>query len=191
MTPSQDREEWLSKKPNENLSKKLKLATWIITALVLILVGLMRSPYKIPLPDGWSMSFLPPVHAILNTLVALALVGALLAVKAGKISLHRLFIFTAMILSALFLLCYVAYHFTTVETKYGGDGWLRVMYFILLISHIILAGVSLPMILLAFTSGFTNRFQTHRKLARWVFPIWLYVAVTGPICYLMLRSYYP
>jgi putative membrane protein len=96
-----------------------------------------------------------------------------------------------MTLSALFLLCYVAYHFTTVETKYGGDGWQRVVYFILLISHIVLAGVSLPMILLAFTSGFTNHFQSHRKLARWVFPIWLYVAVTGPICYLMLRSYYP
>ncbi|MFN4874402.1 MAG: DUF420 domain-containing protein [Akkermansiaceae bacterium] len=191
MTPSQDREQWLSKKPNENLSKKLKIATWIITSLVLILVVLMRGPYKIPLPDGWSMSFLPPVHAILNTLVALSLVGALLAVKVGKISLHRLFIFTAMILSALFLLCYVAYHFTTVETKYGGDGWLRVVYFILLISHIILAAVSLPMILLVFTSGFTNHFQSHRKLARWVFPIWLYVAVTGPICYLMLRSYYP
>jgi len=191
MTPNQDREQWLSKKPNENLSKKLKIATWIITSLVLILVVLMRGPYKIPLPDGWSMSFLPPVHAILNTLVALSLVGALLAVKVGKISLHRLFIFTAMILSALFLLCYVAYHFTTVETKYGGDGWLRVVYFILLISHIILAAVSLPMILLVFTSGLTNHFQSHRKLARWVFPIWLYVAVTGPICYLMLRSYYP
>lgn len=191
MTPNQEREQWLSKKPNENLSKKLKIATWIITSLVLILVVLMRGPYKIPLPDGWSMSFLPPVHAILNTLVALSLVGALLAVKVGKISLHRLFIFTAMILSALFLLCYVAYHFTTVETKYGGDGWLRVVYFILLISHIILAAVSLPMILLVFTSGFTSHFQSHRKLARWVFPIWLYVAVTGPICYLMLRSYYP
>ncbi len=191
MKQSPDRDEWLSKKPNEKLSKTLKLVTWVLTAAVLILVGLMRSPYKIPLPEGWSMSFLPPVHAVLNSLVALALVGAVLAVKAGKIFLHRLFIFTAMILSALFLLCYVAYHFTTVETKYGGDGWLRAVYFILLISHIILAGVSLPMILLAFTSGFTNHFQAHRKLARWVFPIWLYVAVTGPICYLMLRSYYP
>lgn len=191
MTPSTDREQWLSKQPNDKLSKTLKLATWIITSLVLILVVLMRSPYKIPLPEGWSMSFLPPVHAVLNSLVALALVGAVLAVKAGKIPLHRLFIFIAMALSALFLFCYVAYHFTTVETKYGGDGWQRVAYFILLISHIVLAGVSLPMILLAFTSGFTHHFQSHRKLAKWVFPIWLYVAVTGPICYLMLRSYYP
>lgn len=188
MTP--EHKEWLSRPPREELSKKLGVTAWILTGAVLILVVMMRSPYKIPLPEGWSMSFLPPVHAVLNTLVSFALIGALVAVKAGKIALHRNFILVAMGLSIGFLLCYVAYHFTTVETKYGGQGWMRTAYFFLLITHIVLAGVSLPAILFTFISGWTNRFAKHRKLAKWVFPVWLYVAVTGPICYLMLKPYY-
>lgn len=191
MPGNHTKNEWLLRKPDHALSKLLKTTTWVLTVLVLALVVAMRSPYKIPLPDGWSMSFLPPVHAVLNTLVAVSLVCAVAAVKAGEIALHRGFVFVAMALSALFLLCYVAYHFTTVETKFGGEGWVRTAYFFLLITHIVLAGVSLPAILFTFVSGFTNHFDSHRKLARWVFPVWLYVAVTGPICYLMLRPYYP
>lgn len=184
-----ERAEWLTRPPKEELSKKLGIAAWILSAAVLVLVVLMRGP-KIPIPDGWSFTFLPPVHAILNTLVAISLVGALVAVKQGKISLHRNLIFVAMGLSVLFLLCYVAYHFTTVETRYGGTGGMRITYFILLITHIVLAGVSLPFILFTFISGWTNRFAAHRRLAKWVFPIWLYVAATGPVCYLMLKPYY-
>lgn len=191
MKSSEERKEWLQKQPDEALAKKLGVAAWIVTALVLLLVGMMRSPYKIPLPEGWSMAFLPPIHAAINTLVSLCLVGAVLTVKQGKINAHRNFILAAMALSTLFLLGYVAYHFTTVETRYGGEGVMRAVYFILLITHIIAAGVSLPLILLTFINAWTNRFDAHRRMARWVFPIWLYVAVTGPICYLMLRPYYP
>lgn len=205
-TPNQDREEWLSKKPNEALSKKLKLVTWIVTTLVLVLVGLMRRPeLRIPLPEGVDLSFLPPVHAVINTIVAILLVMAVLAVRAGNITKHRNLMLGAMGMSVLFLLGYVAYHFTHMEVIYGdanGDsvvdaaelaavGSWRTIYLIILITHIVAAGVSLPLILLTFTAAFSNRFQAHRKLAKWVFPIWLYVAVTGPICYLMLRSYYP
>ncbi|MBG7608956.1 MAG: DUF420 domain-containing protein [Verrucomicrobia bacterium] len=190
MADTQEHREWLKREPNHKLSRLLKIVAWIVTALVLILVVMMRSPYKIPLPEGWSMSFLPPIHAVLNTLVALALIAALISVKAGRIALHRGFIMAAMALSAGFLLCYVAYHFTTVETKFGGEGWVRSTYFFLLITHIVSAAVSLPVIFLTFISGFTNRFGSHKRLARWVFPLWLYVAVTGPICYLMLRPYY-
>jgi len=186
-----ERKEWFARPANEALSRKLTIAAWIATAAVLILVGLMRRPeLRIPLPEGWSFGFLPPVHAVLNGLVAIALVGALVAVKRGKIALHRKFIFAAMGLSVVFLLCYVAYHFTTEETRYGGEGWLRGVYFFLLISHISLAGLSLPMILFTFIAGWTNRFAAHRRLAKWVFPVWLYVAVTGPLCYWMLRPYY-
>lgn len=190
MSDTHERREWLSRQPDEELSRKLKAGAWIVTALVLLLVVLMRSPYKIPLPEGWSMSFLPAVHAVLNTLVTVSLIGALAAVKVGRIALHKKFILVALGLSAVFLLCYVIYHFTTVETKFGGEGWVKPVYFFLLITHIVLAGVSLPAILLTFIAGWTNRFVAHRGLARWVFPIWLYVAVTGPICYLMLRPYY-
>ena len=114
-------------------------------------------------------------------------------------------IMTAMGLSVLFLLSYVAYHFTSNEVKFGDVnldgivdeaerarvGGTRVAYLLLLVSHIVLAAVSLPFILFTFIAGWTNRFAAHRRLARWVFPVWLYVAVTGPVCYWMLRPYYP
>jgi len=190
MTNQEERKGWLQRTPDHARAKQLSIAAWIVTALVLALVGMMRSPYKIPLPEGWSMAFLPPAHAVINTLVSFCLVGAVITVKQGKIAAHRSFIFAAMALSTLFLLCYVAYHFTTVETRYGGEGAMRAAYFFLLITHIVLAAVSLPLILLTFINAWTNRFEKHRKMARWVFPIWLYVAVTGPICYLMLRPYY-
>ncbi len=186
-----ERKEWLSRAPQEALAKKLGIVAWILSAVVLALVGVMKRPeLHIQLPEGWSLAFLPPVHALLNSLVAVALVIAVVAIKQGKVTLHRNAIFAAMGLSVAFLLCYVAYHFTTGETKYGGTGVLRGVYLFLLITHITLAAVSLPFILFTFIAAWTNRFAAHRRLARWVFPLWLYVAVTGPICYLMLKPYY-
>ncbi len=184
--------------------KKLGIAAWILTAAVLGLVGLMRR-VKIPLPDGVSLSFLPPFHAAVNALAAVVLVIALVAVLKGRIALHKRMIMVAMGLSVLFLLSYVAYHFTSHEVKFGDVnldgmvdeaerarvGGMRSFYLVLLITHIIFAAVSLPFILFTFIAGWTNRFAAHRRLARWVFPMWLYVAVTGPVCYWMLRPYYP
>lgn len=201
---SDDRASWLSRAPREDLSRKLGVAAWIVTGAVLVLVGLMRR-IKIPLPDGVSLSFLPPFHAGVNALAAVVLVIALIAVLKGRIALHRKMIMVAMGLSVLFLLSYVAYHFTGSEVKFGdanhdgivdaGElaavGSARVFYLVLLISHIVLAGVSLPFILFTFIAGLTNRFAAHRRLAKWVFPVWLYVAITGPVCYWMLRPFYP
>ncbi len=201
---SNERADWLSRAPREELSRKLGVAAWNLTAAVLVLVGLMRR-VKIPLPDGVSLSFLPPFHAAVNALAAVVLIIAFIAVIRGRIALHRRMIMAAMGLSVLFLLSYVAYHFTGSEVKFGDAnldgivdaaelaavGSARTYYLILLISHIVLAGVSLPFILFTFIAGHTNRFATHRRLAKWVFPVWLYVAITGPICYWMLRPYYP
>jgi putative membrane protein len=97
---------------------------------------------------------------------------------------------SAMLLSILFLLSYVTYHVTTPPTSFGGQGSIRTIYFLLLVTHIAAASFSLPFILFTFIAGWTNRFAAHRKLARWVFPLWLYVAITGPVCYWMLRPYY-
>jgi putative membrane protein len=199
-----ERAQWLSRPPREGLSKKLGIAGWILTAAILVLVGLMRR-VKIPLPEGVDLSFLPPFHAAVNATAAVVLVIAFIAVMKGRIALHRRMIMMAMGLSVLFLLSYVAYHFTSNEVKFGDVnldgvvdaaekarvGGMRTVYLLLLVSHIVLAAVSLPFILFTFIAGWTNRFTTHRKLARWVFPIWLYVAVTGPVCYWMLRPYYP
>ena len=182
---------YLQRQPKEALGKKLKLAAWVLTGAVLVLVGLMRRPeLRFELPEGVSLSFLPPIHALLNSIVSVALVVAVYGIKQKNIILHKRAIAVAMLSSVLFLLCYVAYHFTTEEVRYGGEGVMRGVYFFFLISHIVLAGVSLPFILFTWINGFTNQFSKHKKLARWVFPMWLYVAVTGPICYFLLRPYY-
>jgi putative membrane protein len=162
-----------------------------VTVLVLVLVGLMRRPeMRIELPEGFSLAFLPGVHAVINTTVALCLIAALVAVKKQNICLHRKFMSVAMLLSGIFLLCYVAYHFTNVETKFGGEGSIRTVYFILLITHIVSAAVSLPLILFTYLAGWADRRPAHRRLAKITYPLWLYVAITGPVCYLMLRPYY-
>ena len=174
--------------PNIELEKRLNTLAYVVSAVVLLLVGAMRR-YKIDL--GIDFSFLPPIHASLNALAAVILVFALYFIKNKQVENHRRAIYAAMACSALFLISYVLYHFTTPETRYGGQGVMRTVYFFLLITHVVLAAVILPFILLTFTRAYTNQFERHKKMARWVFPLWLYVAVTGPICYLMLRPYYP
>ncbi len=175
---------------NIQLAKRLNIAAWIVTAAVLFLVGLMRQ-VKIPLPAGWDFSILPPFHATLNALTAVVLIAAFYFIKQKNVLMHRRMIYVAMTLSVLFLLSYVAYHFTTEEVKFGGQGAIRYVYFTLLITHITLAGLILPFILFTFIRAYTNQIERHRKMAKWVFPLWLYVAITGPICYLMLMPYYP
>ena len=189
---------------NLSIARRLNTFAWIFTAIVLLLVGAMRR-VKIPLPEGWDVSFLPPFHAGVNALTAVVLLLALYFIKQKNVVAHRRAIYVAMSLSVLFLLSYVAYHFTTPETIYGdvdGNGRLddgeltavgsaRTAYLLLLLSHIVLAAVSLPLILFTFIRGFTDQVERHRRMARWVFPLWLYVAVTGPVCYWMLRPFYP
>ncbi len=180
---------WLQRAPLPNLARKLRVGAWVLTAIVLFLVVAMRKIH-LPLPDGVDFLWLPPVYSCLNAIVAVALIAALVFVKQGKIAAHRAAVSVALVLSLLFLLGYVAYHITTPPTKFGGTGPVLTVYLTLLVSHIILAAVSFPFILFAFISGATNHFAQHRKLVHWVFPIWLYVAITGPVCYLMLRPYY-
>ncbi|MCB0583945.1 MAG: DUF420 domain-containing protein [Phaeodactylibacter sp.] len=189
---------------NLQLAKQLNVAAWIITGAVLALVGLMRQ-VKIPIPDEWDLSFLPPFHATLNALTAVVLLIAFYFIKQKNVRAHQRSIYVAIGLSVLFLLSYVAYHFTTPETLYGDlnhDGSLsaeelaavgtsRVWYLILLLSHIALAALILPFILFTFIRAYTGQVEKHRRMARWVFPVWLYVAVTGPIAYFMLMPYYP
>jgi putative membrane protein len=172
---------------NETLAKKLYTYANVISLVVLILVSLMR---RVKYNVGIDFSFLPPVHAVLNTLVAICLLVALSKIKAKDVLGHRKFINLAMVGSALFLTCYVIYHFTTEETKYCGEGSIRYLYFFLLITHIVLAAVSLPLILRLYIKGYTGLIEEHRRMAKWVYPIWLYVALSGPICYLLLAKCY-
>jgi len=184
-----ERNEWLARPAKEELARKLKVVAWIVSGLVLALVAVMQR-VRLPLPEGVDLSFLPGFHAGVNALAALVLIAALVFIKQGKVGAHRAAMMFAMILSVFFLLSYVAYHLTSDPTRYGGDGPMKVVYFILLITHIVTAAVSFPFILFTFIAAWTNRFRAHRRLARWVFPLWLYVAVTGPVIWWMIRPYY-
>ncbi len=174
---------------NLKLAKKLNVLAGVVTVVVLLLVGMMRRD-EFKISTHIDFSFLPPFHATLNGLVAVVLLFALYFIKNKNIEAHWKSIYIAMGLSALFLLSYVVYHFTTEETRYCFEGLSRKIYFFFLITHVILAGVMLPFILLTFIRAYTGQIEKHKKMARWVFPFWLYVAVTGPICYLMLRPCY-
>ncbi|MEJ6807073.1 MAG: DUF420 domain-containing protein [Saprospiraceae bacterium] len=175
--------------PNPKLGKKLDKLAYVLSAVVIALVILMRGPNK---PEvGFDTSILPPINAILNTFCALSLLMAVFFIKRKNVNMHRKMVFAAMVFSILFLLCYVLYHFTTYETIYCKQGNIRYVYFTILISHIILAAVSLPFILLTFIRGYTFQVEKHRRMAKWVFPIWLYVAISGPLVYLMLAPCYP
>lgn len=177
----------MATQPNLALARRLNMAAVVISVIVLLLVGLMR---RIKLDVGVDLHFLPMVNAILNTGTTLSLVGALYFVKNGNIASHQKMINLALTFSVTFLLCYVAYHFTTPETKYLGIGILRYIYYFLLITHVILAATVFPFILFTYIRGFTTQVESHRRMARIVFPLWLYVSVTGVVCYLLLSPYY-
>lgn len=173
--------------PDLPLARKLSVVAWIITVIVLLLVGMMR---RVKLDVGIDFSMLPMVNAILNTCTAVILLCAYYFIRKKQVHLHRRMIYTAMVLSLVFLVCYVLYHFTTQETLYCGEGWMRKVYFALLISHIVLAAVIFPFVLFTFIRGYTGQYARHKKMARWVFPVWLYVAISGPLVYLMLAPCY-
>lgn len=185
MTP--DYPDYLQREPDAAMLKVLTRASWAVSVVVLALVVVMGR-YKLDI--GVSLSMLPPLHAVLNTLVALSLVVAVVAIKNKNVILHKRAIGLAVLCSALFLISYVTYHGTQDEVRFGGEGMAKTVYLCILASHIILAAVSLPFILITLSLGVTNHFARHRKMARWVFPLWLYVAATGPVCYLLLRPYY-
>ncbi len=168
--------------------KTLDRLAYIISVLVIAIVILMRPAERFNV--DFDTSWMPMFHAVVNSLAAVFLISALVFIKKKNVYMHRNMVFGAMVCSFFFLLSYVVYHFTTPETKYCGVGSIRTVYFIILISHIILAGLSLPFILLTFNRGITMSVDKHKRMARWVYPVWLYVMITGPVVYLMLRPCY-
>ncbi len=176
------------KTPNIELAKKLNVVAYAVSAIVLVLVATM---HKIHIDHSIDLTFLPGMYSIFNALTAIVLIYALIQIKKKNVDKHRKAIYLAMFLSVVFLLGYVVYHLSYPDTKYCGIGNIRYLYFTMLISHIILAAGIFPFILFTFIRAFTGQYERHKKMARWVFPLWLYVAVTGPILYLMIRPCYP
>lgn len=167
--------------------KKFNKLINIVSIAVPVVVALL---FGIRLPNVEPLSFLPPIYASINGLTAVLLVIAVIAIKNGKRTLHQNLMTTCIVLSLLFLLMYVAYHMTSDSTPYGGEGLLRYVYFFVLVSHILLSIVIIPLVLRTYAKAYLKQFEKHRKLAKITFPIWLYVAITGVVVYLMISPYY-
>jgi putative membrane protein len=161
--------------------RKLIIAVSIVIPIVVaILFGV-----KI---EGFDLTFLPKIYAGINGLTAIVLISALIAIKARKIQLHRGLIRFALLLSLMFLVLYVAYHMTSDSTPYGGES--RMLYFSLLISHIVLSVAVIPVVLFTYLFAWEGNFVRHKKWTKIAFPIWLYVAVSGVIVYVMIQPFY-
>ena len=159
----------------------------IISILVPLVVAVL---FGVKIPNSEPLGFLPPIYAAINGLTAVLLIYAVWAIKNGKRVLHQNIMSACIILSLLFLLMYIAYHMTADSTSYGGVGVMRYVYYFILVSHIILSIVIIPLVLKTYARAYLKDFERHRQLARITFPIWLYVAVTGVIVYLMISPYY-
>lgn len=140
--------------------------------------------------EGYDFSFLPPIYATVNGVTALLLTAAFIAIKSRRVILHRRLMKTCIFLSFCFLVMYVLYHMTSEPTPYGGEGWIRTVYYVILVSHILLSVGVVPLVLFTFARALSGDFERHRALARFAFPVWLYVAVTGVIVYLMISPFY-
>ena len=176
----------------KTIAKNDRLANTIIISLsvvVFALVTLMRK-VKIDLGFEFDTHIFHAISATLNSIVAVLLVVGLWFVKQKQLELHRKTMLMAVVCSVLFLLSYVLYHFTTVEAVYQGTGAIKTLYYIILFSHISLAGIILPFILFAVYRALTGEYAQHKKLTRWVWPVWFYVSVTGVIVYFMIAPYY-
>lgn len=170
-----------------------KYNKWIVILSIIIPLA-VAALFRVKLSDFGvdvkPLSFLPPIYATINGITAVLLIFAVKAIKNGNRILHERLVKTAITCSVLFLLMYVAYHMTSDSTPYGGEGVLRTIYFLILITHILLSIIIIPFVLITYVRGLSGNFEKHRKIAKITFPLWLYVAVSGVIVYLMISPYY-
>lgn len=170
-------------------SDSLKFKKLIILLSVVIPLA-VAALFVIKIPGATPLNFLPKIYAFINGTTAVVLISAIVAVKNKKFKLHEGLMKLAIFLSLVFLLMYIAYHMTSESTKFGGEGPIRSVYFFILITHILLSILVIPLVLISFVRAWSKQFKHHKKIARITFPIWLYVAVTGVIVYLMISPYY-
>lgn len=169
-----------------NSNKKYNKIIIVLSIIIpLTVAALFRVKLDVELPV-----FLPPIYASINAFTALILIIAVWAIKNNKRKLHEKLMKTAIIFSGIFLVLYLAYHMTSNSTSFAGEGAIKYFYFFILISHILLSIVVIPFVLITFVRGITNDFEKHKKIAKITFPLWLYVAVSGVVVYLMIAPYY-
>lgn len=169
--------------------KQAKLLIGVVSFVVFAAVVLL-SRIKLQVDLGFDVHVFAGINAVLNSMVSILLLAGLVTIKQGKQILHRNIMITAMALSVLFLVSYICHHLFAGDTKFGGTGIIRPIYFFILITHIFLAAIILPFILFTAYRALVAEFPAHKKLARITWPIWFYVAVTGVVVYLLISPYY-
>jgi len=168
-------------------NKKYNVWIWVLSILIPIVVA---SLFRVRIPNVESMDFLPPIYATFNGVTAILLVIAVYQIKRGNQAVHELLMKSSIVLSVLFLILYMMYHMTSDSTSYGGEGVLRYVYFFVLITHIILSIIVIPFVLITYVRAISSDFERHKRIARITFPLWLYVAISGVVVYLMIAPYY-
>ena len=171
---------------NSSPSKKYNVYIVILSITIPIVVALM---FNIKL-DVELPIFLPPIYATINAITSVLLVIAIWAIKNKKKVLHQRLMKTAILCSVVFLVMYLAYHMTSDSTKFGGEGAIKYIYLFILLTHILLSIVVIPFVLLTYVRAITNNFEKHKKIGKFTFPLWLYVALSGVVVYLLISPYY-
>jgi putative membrane protein len=168
---------------------KARVLIFTFSAVVFAAVVILgRIQLKVDL--GFDVHVFAKANAVINSLVAVLLLGGLFSVKSKNYLLHKRVMMTAMLLSVLFLVSYIAHHLFAGETAFGGEGTIRTVYYLILFTHIPLAGLILPFILFSAYRALIGEWSAHKKLVRYTWPIWFYVAVTGVIVYYLISPYY-
>ena len=167
----------------KKFNKLITLVSIIVPVVVVIL-------FLVKIPNVEPLSFLPPIYATINGITAILLLAAVIAIKNGKRKVHQKLMTTCIALSLAFLVMYIGYHMTAESAKFGGEGLVKYIYYFILITHIILSIAIIPLALKTYAKAYLEKFEAHKKLAKITFPIWLYVAITGVVVYLMISPYY-
>lgn len=175
-----------------SMTKNDNKAKWLIGIFSFVVFAVVASLHYIHLDVdlGFNVHVFAFINSIINSVVAVLLIAALVAVKKRKYLLHKRLMITCLLLSIAFLVSYILHNIIAGETKFGGTGFIRTIYYGILGTHILLAAVILPFILFTAYRGLTGEYENHKKIARVTWPLWLYVAVTGPIVYILISPYY-
>jgi len=172
-------------KNDRNARLLILTVSFVVFAAVVIL-----SKFKLEVDLGFDIHVFALINAVINSAVSLLLIAAYVAVRRKQYIAHRNLMYAAITLSVLFLVSYIAHHLLAGDTKFGGEGTIRYVYFFILITHIFLAAIILPFILFTAYRALTGEFAKHKKLSRYTFPLWLYVSITGVLVYLLISPYY-
>lgn len=163
-------------------NKLIVVLSILIPVVVAVLFG-VKIDAELPV-------FLPPIYASVNAVTALVLILAFVAIRKKNIKLHERLMKFAIILSVVFLVMYVAYHMTSDSTQFEGEGVIKYLYYFILITHILLSIIVIPFVLITYVRAITNNIEKHKKIAKITFPLWLYVAMTGVVVFIMISPYY-